>query len=142
MSRLPTSPTGSGIVAAAFLAVLLVASPPSSSAEPAAATSTVNEVTVTVTPLSFDRDAKHWSFRIEFDTHTQSLNDDIVHTVTLTAADGRPLKPLAWEGAAPGGHHRTGVVHFARPSPPPQTLEVRMHREGESLARAFRWRLP
>ena len=140
MSAFPTSPTVSGILAAVFLAVLLLAPPPSS-AEPSSATSTANEVTVTVTPLAFARDAERWTFRIEFDSHTQRLNDDIAHTVTLTAADGRPLHPLAWEGAAPGGHHRVGVVHFARPSPPPQALEVRMHREGESLSRTFRWQL-
>ena len=140
MSRSPTSPTGSRTVAAAFLAVLLLTSPPAS-AEPSPATSTVKEVTVTVTPLSFAHDAKQWSFRIEFDTHTQRLSDDIAHTVTLTAADGQPLKPLTWEGTAPGGHHRAGVVHFERPSPPPQTLELKMQREGESLTRTFRWRL-
>lgn len=108
-------------------------------AELSTAKSEVRGVTVSVTPVNVAPDAKRWSFKIVLDTHTQPLNDDIEGTVTLTASDGRPLKPLSWEGAAPGGHHREVVVHFAPPSPPPVTVELRMHRASEPLARVFRF---
>ena len=118
---------------------LLLAALSVGAAELPAAKSEVRGVTVSVTPVNLAPDAKRWSFSIVLDTHTQPLNDDIERTVTLTAADGRPLKPLSWEGAAPGGHHRKVVVHFAPPSPPPATVELRMQREGESMARVFRF---
>ena len=108
-------------------------------AELSTAKSEVRGVTVSVTPVSIAPDAKRWSFSIVLDTHTQPLNDDIEQTVTLTASDGRMLKPLSWEGAAPGGHHRKVLVHFATPAPPPAIVELRIHRAGEPLARVFRF---
>ena len=112
---------------------------PAGAADLPTAKSEVRGVTVSVTPVSLAPDAKRWSFSIVLDTHTQPLNDDIERTVTLSASDGRPLKPLSWEGAAPGGHHRKVVVHFAPPSPPPSMVELRVHREGEPMARVFRF---
>jgi hypothetical protein len=118
---------------------LLILTSVAGAAAPSAAKIEMRGVTVSVTPVSLAPDAKRWSFNIELDTHTQPLNDDIERTVTLTASDGRLLKPLSWEGAGPGGHHRKVIVHFAPPSPRPATVEVRMHREGEDLARVFRF---
>lgn len=125
----------------ALLALVMLTSA-ANAAEFSPAKLEVREVTVTVTPVSLGPDAKRWSFNIVFDTHTQPLNDDIERTVTLTASDGRPIRPLSWEGAGPGGHHRKVIVHFAAPSPPPATVELRMHREGEALARVFRFEAP
>jgi hypothetical protein len=123
-----------------LLAVILLAST-AQAAELSTAKSELRGVTVSVTPVSVAPEAKRWSFNIVLDTHTQALNDDIEKIVTLTGSDGRPLKPLSWEGDAPGGHHRKVVVHFAPPAPAPANVELRVHREGEALARVFRFRL-
>lgn len=105
------------------------------------ARSEVRGVVVTVTPLSVTPNAKRWSFQVELDAQTPSLNDNFERDVTLTAADGRLLKPLSWEGGPPGGRHRKVIVHFPPPLPAPQTVELRMHRPDEPLTRVFRFRL-
>jgi hypothetical protein len=75
------------------------------------------------------------------DTHTQDLSDDLVKSAVLLDDRGNQFRPLAWEGAAPGGHHRRGVLKFNPVAPPPRALELRISRPGEAQARVFRWRL-
>jgi hypothetical protein len=74
------------------------------------------------------------------DTHSADLSDDLVQSASLTTDDGRTLKPVRWTGAAPGGHHREGVLAFDVPTPRPALIELRIMRPGESAARTFRWR--
>ena len=98
-------------------------------------------VTVAVTPAELDARAKVWAFRVVLDTHSQELSDDLVKTSVLVDGQGREGKPLAWEGAAPGGHHREGVLKFGAFDPFPESVELRIARPGEARARTFRWRL-
>ena len=49
--------------------------------------------------------------------------------------------PLGWDGAAPGGRHRAGVLRFGAILPRPQWIELRISRPGEPQARSFRWKL-
>jgi hypothetical protein len=100
-----------------------------------------NGVTVAVTPGNFAADAKTWDFSIVFDTHTQDLADDLLKSALLADDRGNEFKAFAWDGAAPGGHHRTGVLKFKPIEPKPQALELRIIRPGEAKARTFRWRL-
>lgn len=98
-------------------------------------------VTVAVTPGNLGTDAKTWDFHIVLDTHSQDLSDDLAKSAVLTDEKGNEFKALAWEGAAPGGHHRSGVIKFDGVSPRPQMLELRINRPGEAKARIFRWDL-
>lgn len=98
-------------------------------------------VTVTVKPGSFARDAKTWSFEIVLDTHSQDLSDDLVKAAVLVDGEGRQYTPTGWDGAAPGGHHREGVLRFDPVSPPPQAIELQIRRPGEASPRVFRWQL-
>jgi hypothetical protein len=100
-----------------------------------------NGVTVAVTPGNLGSDAKTWDFRVVLDTHSQDLSDDLAKTAVLTDDKGNEFKALAWDGAAPGGHHRSGVLKFNPVLPPPQALELRVQRPGEAKARIFRWDL-
>jgi hypothetical protein len=102
---------------------------------------TANGVTVSVTPGNLDRGSKTWDFTIVLDTHTQDLSDDLVKSVVLADDRGNEFQPLAWDGAAPGGHHRSGVLKFGAIDPQPGALELRLSRPGEAKARTFRWRL-
>jgi hypothetical protein len=103
--------------------------------------SSANGVTVAVTPLNLSASAKTWDFSVVLDTHSQDLSDDLVKVAFLRDAKGNEFRPLAWEGAAPGGHHRSGVLKFKPIAPPPQALELRISRPGEAKARIFRWGL-
>jgi hypothetical protein len=105
---------------------------------PAAQTSSQGGVKITVEPRGFPRGAKTWDFAITLETHTQPLDDDLVSASTLLA-DGKPYRPLGWEGPAPGGHHRKGVLRFDAVTPLPQLVELQIRRTGEASPRIFRW---
>lgn len=81
----------------------------------------------------------HLDFKVVLETHSQALVDDLTRTATLVTDDGRSLKPTAWSGSGPGGHHREGVLHFAMPEPQPGAFELRISRAGEWKVRVFRW---
>ena len=98
-------------------------------------------VTVAVTPGNLAQGVKTWDFTVVFDTHTQDLSDDPAQSAVLLDGKGNQFKPSAWEGAKPGGHHREGVLKFAPISPPPDSVELRIMRPGETTPRTFRWQL-
>lgn len=100
-----------------------------------------NGVTVAVTPAIIAADAKLWEFKVVLDTHSQDLSDDLARSAVLTDGKGKEFKAIGWEGAAPGGHHRAGVLKFDAIAPRPQVVELRINRAGEPKARAFRWDL-
>ena len=100
-----------------------------------------NGVTVAVTPASLGKEAKTWDFAIVFDTHSQDLSDDVAKSAVMLDDKGNEFKAVAWEGAAPGGHHRAGVLKFNAVSPRPQAVELRINRPSEEKARIFRWEL-
>lgn len=100
-----------------------------------------NGVTVAVTPGNLAADAKTWDFAVVFDTHSQDLSDDVARSAILLDDKGNEFKAVAWEGAAPGGHHRAGVLKFNAVSPQPLAVELRMTRPSEAKPRTFRWEL-
>jgi hypothetical protein len=104
-------------------------------------TSAVGGVTVKVTTRNMAPDADIWSFAIVLDTHSQDLSDDLLSSAVLITDDGRELKPVAWKGAPPGGHHREGSLEFAAPKPRPKAVELKIRRAGENEPRTFRWQL-
>ena len=121
-------------VAAGFLAVAA----PAAAQKLSAQSSSAGGVTVKATPRALSGGA--WEFEIVFDTHTQELKDDLMKTASLVA-DGKTLAPVAWQGDAPGGHHRKGVLRFGAVDPRPKTMELTVARAGEPKARSFRWQL-
>jgi len=96
-------------------------------------------VTVKVTPQSVGSPDGRWDFAIVLDTHSADLSDDLTQSASLSTDDGRTIKPLAWAGAPPGGHHRSGVLSFEVPPPRPKTIELSILRPGEDSPRKFRW---
>lgn len=125
----------------AAMAVLLVAStawhmPVSAqAAAPAAKSSVAAGVTVSVTPAQFT--SSEWSFKVVLDTHSQTLDDDLLKTAVLVV-DGVELHPGVWAAPA-GGHHREGLLGFSAPSQRPAKVELRITRPNESEPRVFRW---
>lgn len=102
-------------------------------------TSSAAAVTVKVTPRAL---GATWDFEVVFDTHSQDLTDDLLKTAVLVGPDGSEVRPIEWKGAAPGGHHRTGVLRFAAPNPAPAAVVLRIARPGEPKPRVFQWKLP
>jgi hypothetical protein len=103
--------------------------------------STEQGVTVKVTPKTIGTADNRWEFSVVLETHSADLSDDLVRSASLTTDDGRTLAPATWTGAAPGGHHREGVLSFDVPAPRPTSIELKIVRPGESAPRTFRWRL-
>lgn len=103
---------------------------------------TTNEASVAVKVTPRVLEGAVWEFEVAFDTHTQELKDDLLKSATLVAADGSPVLPLEWKGAPPGGHHRSGVLRFAAPSPAPGMVELRIERAGEAKPRTYTWSRP
>jgi hypothetical protein len=110
-------------------------------AQLAAQKATADGVTIVVTPGTLAQDAKSWDFTVVLDTHTQELSDDLLKRAALVDDKGNEFKPVAWDGAAPGGHHRQGVLKFTPISPQPASVELRITRTGEAAPRTFRWQL-
>jgi len=134
------------IAAWTALAALVLSAPPAAIAQatagtPAMQSSVDRGVTIKVTPKTIGASVSRWEFSIVLDTHSAELSDDLVQSVSLKTDDGRTLKPASWTGAAPGGHHREGVLAFDVPAPTPASIELRIARPGESAPRTFRWQL-
>ncbi|KKW48028.1 MAG: hypothetical protein UY99_C0017G0025 [Parcubacteria group bacterium GW2011_GWA1_59_11] len=102
-----------------------------------ALTSEGGDVSVEVSPV-FSSDV--WRFDIALNTHSVELDEDIAASAALIA-DGRTVRPLAWTGDPPGGHHRTGSLEFAPLSPPPDSVELVLYGVGGAPERSFRWEL-
>ena len=129
-------------VAACVLALSLsaLAAAPAAQARGATQTSSQGGVNVQVTPKPPAPGATRWDFVVVLDTHSQELADDLTQTAMLVTDDGRQMKPSAWTGAGPGGHHREGVLSFPAPDPAPGGFELRLSRPGESTVRVLRWK--
>lgn len=97
------------------------------------------QVTVKITPQNFS--GTQWKFAIVFDTHSVDLNQDIMQIVELTDNQGTIYKPIAWEGAEPGGHHREGVLLFDAIHPAPVYVELKIKKVGGIAERSFKWYL-
>lgn len=69
-------------------------------------------VTVIVKPKSLVAN-QPLEFEIAMDTHSVDLSYDMLKTVVLRDNSGKEFFPIDWDGAGPGGHHRSGTIKFA-----------------------------
>jgi hypothetical protein len=122
------------------LAVALAVSATAIAADLTSRKNTGQGVTVTVTPMELDT-AKPISFKLVLDTHSQDLTDDVAKSSVVVDSTGRRYEPIAWEGAAPGGHHREGLLRFSSVEAGTAAIELHLQRVGESAPRVFRWSL-
>lgn len=110
-------------------------------AELAQQSSTIADVTVTVTPMEVSAEKATWSFQVKLKTHSQELNDDLASAAYIVGDTGKKSVATTWEGNAPGGHDRKGILRFKALTPPPGAIELRIVRQGEAAPRSFRWKL-
>ncbi|HZQ14143.1 MAG TPA: hypothetical protein VFB31_15160 [Pseudolabrys sp.] len=98
-------------------------------------------VRVVVTPKTLGAGVKVWEFDIVMDTHTKTLNENLVQVAALVDDAGRRYAPIAWQGDAPGGHHRKGILQFSAPAEMPKSVELQISGVAGVESRAFRWDL-
>ncbi|OGI82307.1 hypothetical protein A3I95_02830 [Candidatus Nomurabacteria bacterium RIFCSPLOWO2_02_FULL_44_12] len=96
-------------------------------------------ITVTVTPLDISPQSEEWKFNIIMNTHSVELNQDMTKIVVLLDDQGKEYKPLRWEGAEAGGHHREGILIWGVIVPMPKSVEIRIKDIGEIPERSFKW---
>ena len=124
----------------ALVAITAGAISTANAAAPGLAPQTSDErgVKVTVTPQECSLDATTWDFEVTLETHTQNLGDDLTRSALLIAG-GTKYIPLDWKGAAPGGHHRKGVLRFKAIVPQPGSIELQIRLAGDISPRSFKW---
>jgi hypothetical protein len=98
------------------------------------------QIKITATLQSIAKEAKTWDFEVVMETHTHALSDGMENSSVLIA-DGKQYKPVGWEGAPPGGHHRKGLLRFKAIAPPPASVELQIRLIGDPSPRSFKWRL-
>ncbi len=96
-------------------------------------------VTIKVTPIELSQSANQWRFTVVFDTHSESLDQDLTKAISLADDKGSAYQPIAWEGSGPGGHHREGVLVFNAIQPMPQSVELKIKNVGGIPERLFQW---
>ncbi|MDP3955780.1 MAG: hypothetical protein Q8Q18_00850 [bacterium] len=97
-------------------------------------------VTVTVTPSDLSIESNEWKFDVVLSTHSVELDQDMTEVTVLIDDGGNEYKPLRWEGAPAGGHHREGALIFGPVTPYPQHLELIIRNIG-FVKRLFSWTL-
>lgn len=84
------------------------------------------------------------SFEVRMNTHSVNLDAYEIEKISFLRVDGgAEQKALGWVKPGGGGHHRSGVLKFAGPSPSgAQSLQVIIRGIGGVQERVFEWKLP
>ena len=98
------------------------------------------DVTLVVTPLDLSQNSKEWKFDVGMNTHSVELDQDMIKISILVDDQGKEYKPIRWEGAEAGGHHREGVLIFNQITPIPKSVELKISSIGD-VVRSFTWQL-
>ena len=96
---------------------------------------------VVIQPLDRLEATTAWGFEITLDTHAGDLGDDLTQVSELRDGAGNRYQPLAWEGNAPGGHHRKGVLRFQPIVPRPASIMLILRGVSGISERTFIWTL-
>ena len=105
-------------------------------------TSEDSGVTIAVQPVDVGPNAQTWTFRVTLSSNGQEMRDDMLRSAyILNRAAKRNEPPIGWEGDAPAGRERKGMLRFKALKPTPAAIELRVQRAGEAAPRVFRWDL-
>lgn len=104
-------------------------------------TLTDGNVTYKVTPKDLTTSATTWDFDVTLDTHTGSLDQDMVTTFRLVDNKGKEYRATKWEGDPPGGHHREGLLKFSPLTSRPAFIELTVQTTDNTKEISLRWNL-
>ena len=95
-------------------------------------------VTVNVRPLQLipGQPAK---FEVRMNTHSVTLDYDLVTASTLRDDQGREYEPTHWDGSPPGGHHRKGVLEFPELNGDAGKITLVIRQVASVPERTFEW---
>ena len=125
-----------------FIGAAILFGPTAFAANLASQSSESGGVTIAVRPVDVSAGAATWSFQVSLSAQSQDLGDDLVRTAFILNRVGKKNEPpTGWEGDAPGGRHRKGVLRFKALAPLPKAIELRIQRPGEKAPRVYRWDL-
>lgn len=94
-------------------------------------------ITVVITPLDLSPQSVEWKFDVGMNTHSVELDQDMTKIAVLIDDQGKEYRPLAWAGPT-GGHHREGTLTFARITPTPKSIELKITGVADVI-RSFVW---
>lgn len=99
-----------------------------------------NRVRVDVRPvqLTVGQPAK---FEVRMNTHSADLVQDMAAASTLKDNHGREYKATSWQGAPPGGHHRSGVLEFPSLADNSESITLVIRAIDNVPERTFNWRI-
>jgi len=97
-----------------------------------------NSVRVDVRPLQL-LPGKSAKFEIRMNTHSGDLSQDLVAACTLKDNSGREYHPTSWDGSAPGGHHRSGVLEFSELGEGAESITLIIREVANVPERVFNW---
>jgi hypothetical protein len=99
---------------------------------------TQGAVTITITPLLLSSKDAEWKFDVGVNTHSIELDQDMTKVAVLVDSQGKEYRPLRWEGAGPGGHHREGLLVWKSIVPTPKSVMLKIENI-EAPVRSFVW---
>lgn len=97
-------------------------------------------VSVEVTPLKMEP-LGQTQFEVSLNTHSVELDDDLSQRAFLYDDKNNVYRPVNWEGSAPGGHHRSGILFFGPVIESAESLELILKDVGGVSLRSFKWSL-
>ncbi len=99
-----------------------------------------NRVRVDVVPVQLES-GKSAKFEIRMNAHSGDLSQDLVSVSTLKDDNGREYRPVDWQGAPPGGHHRTGVLEFPALNGNTKSVTLVIRDVANVPERIYKWNL-
>jgi hypothetical protein len=103
-------------------------------------TSDENSVRVDVKPVDLVA-GKPAVFEIRLNTHSVSLNYDMVEICSLQDGDGKIYKAVEWKGSPSGGHHRRGILEFPKLEGNPQSVKLLIRGIAGVSETSFEWKI-
>ena len=97
-----------------------------------------NRVRVDVKPVQL-APGQPAKFEVRMNTHSETLGEDMVAVSSLKDNAGRVYQATAWQGSAPGGHHRKGVLEFPDLADSAATITLIIKGIANVPERIFEW---
>ena len=78
-------------------------------------------------------------FEVQMNTHSETLEEDMVAVSSLKDNAGRVYQATAWRGSEPGGHHREGVLVFPKLEDNTESITLIIRKVANVPERTFDW---